>query len=280
MKVMVTGAGGMLARALLAELPARGHHAVALDRRALDVTNADACIAALRAHRPDAVIQCAAYTRVDDAEREESRALAVNGDGARNVARACAGTNARFIYPSTDYVFDGTARAPYRPDHAVDPINAYGRTKRAGERAVSVADALIVRTAWLYGAGGRNFVRTILDRARAGLPLRVVDDQHGSPTWTRDLARILVSLLERKAPAGVYHATNSGATTWYGMACAVLEEAGIDADITPVPSAEFPTPATRPSYSVLDCSATWAITGPAPEWRDGLAAALREGVHD
>jgi len=277
-KLLLTGAGGMLAHALVRVLPARGHDVVALDRFALDVTDAAAVARVVTMHAPDAVIQCAAYTRVDDAEREEGRAHEVNAVATGHVADACARIHARLVYPSTDYVFDGSATTPYRPDHPVAPLNAYGRTKLAGERAAMQADALIVRTAWLYGAGGRSFPRTMLERARAGQPLRVVNDQRGAPTWTRDLARTIAALLERGAPAGVYHATNAGETTWHGFACATLELARIDASIEPVPSSAFPTPAKRPSYSVLDCSDTWRITGAPAHWRDALGAALAEGL--
>jgi len=269
----------MLARALRAELLRRDHDVVALDRAALDVTDPRAVLFALRAVRPDVVIQCAAHTRVDDAEHEEELALRVNATGAAHVARACREIGARFLYPSTDYVFDGAATAPYAPDAPTAPINAYGRTKLAAEAAAREAgDFLVVRTAWLYGAGGRNFVASILERARAGQPLRVVDDQRGSPTWTGSLAAAIAALLEAGAPAGIYHATNAGETTWYGLAVAALELAGIDAPVPPVSSDEFMRPARRPRYSVLDCSATTALIGPLPHWRDALAAALEEGV--
>jgi dTDP-4-dehydrorhamnose reductase len=279
MKVLVTGAGGMLARALLHELVSRGHEAVGLRRQDLDVTSADAVSAAIEGARPDAVVQCAAYTKVDDAESHEAPAFAVNADATANVARACRSVGARLVYPSTDYVFDGSAVVPYTPDTPVAPINAYGRSKLAGEVAAREAgDALIVRTSWLYGPGGRNFVDTILTRARAGAPLRVVNDQRGAPTATPDLARMLVLLLERDAPAGVYHATNAGETTWYGLACAALEIAGVTAQIEPCGSGEFVTAARRPMYSVLDCSGTYDVTGPAPHWREGLDGVLTQGM--
>lgn len=280
MKVLVTGARGMLARDLLRELRTQGHEPVPLDRQALDVTDRFAVHSTLRMHAPDVVVQCAAYTRVDDAEREEAQALAINGEATRYVAEACADMGARLVYPSTDYVFDGTATEPYAVDHPVAPVNAYGRTKLAGELAALTADALVVRTAWLYGAGGRSFIRTILGRARAHQTLRVVNDQRGAPTWTSDLARTIVRLLDCNAPSGVYHATNVGEATWYELACAAVQDAGVTAEIAPVPSSEFPTPARRPSYSVLDCSATWSITGPAPHWRDALRSALQEGFDD
>ncbi len=278
MRVLITGAGGMLARALEAEGLAAGHDVVALPRAQLDVTDADAVARAVALARPAAVLHCAAYTHVDDAERNAAEALVVNATGALNVARACAAHGARFLYPGTDYVFDGRAQRPYSPDSPTAPAGAYARSKLAGEAATAAAgDYLIVRTAWLYGAGGRNFVSTILERARAGAQLRVVDDQRGSPTWTGDLARILLRLLERDAPAGTYHATNSGEATWCELARAATEIAGIDAHITPVTTAEVPRPAPRPAYSVLDCSGTAAIVGAIPHWRDALERALAAG---
>jgi dTDP-4-dehydrorhamnose reductase len=278
LKVLVTGARGMLARALLRELDSRGHEAVGFDRDALDVTSVDAVSTAIEGARPDAVVQCAAYTKVDDAETHEALAVAVNAEATANVARACRTVGARLLYPSTDYVFDGSGVAPYPPDAPVAPINAYGRSKLAGEAAARESDdVLIVRTSWLYGPGGRNFVDTILARARAGAPLRVVNDQRGAPTATPDLARMMVLLLERNAPAGVYHATNAGETTWYGLACAALEVAGIAAQIEPCGSGEFVTAARRPMYSVLDCSGTYEVTGPAPHWREALEGVLIEG---
>ena len=278
MRVLVTGAGGMLARALVREATARGHEVVALSRADLDVTDERAARTAVLDARPDAVVQCAAYTRVDDAETAETAAFAVNASAAGHVAEACRAAGARLVYPSTDYVFDGRATTPYAPDAQTSPINAYGRSKLAGEEATLRADALIVRTSWLYGPGGRNFVSTILARARAGAPLRVVDDQHGAPTSTLSLAAMIMGLLEHDAPPGVWHATDRGRTTWYGFATAVLELAGIDAEIASCTTAEFPTPARRPAWSVLDCSRTYALVGEAPEWRDALATVLEAGV--
>jgi len=277
-RVLVTGARGMLARALLRELERRGHEVVGLGRDALDVTDADAVERAVREWAPEVVVQCAAYTRVDDAETDEATAFAVNAEGTRNVARACRVIGARLVYPSTDYVFDGRASSPYRPDHPPAPLNAYGRSKLAGEAAAREAgDWIIARTSWLYGAGGRNFVSTILRRAMEGTPLRVVDDQRGTPTWTGTLAVTLAGLLEADVPSGIYHTTGRGETTWYGFAREALRLAGIDADIVPVPTEAFPTPARRPRYSVLDCSSTEAVVGPLPDWREALRAAIAEG---
>ena len=277
MKILVTGAGGMLARAIVAEAAVRGHAVTALARTDLDVTDAAAVLRTMDDARPDAVIQCAAFTRVDDAETAEDVARLVNADGAREVARAAAAAGARMLYPSTDYVFDGAAAKPYAPDDPTAPLNAYGRTKLAGENAVLAEGGSVVRTSWLYGAGGPNFVTAILRRARAGEPLRVVDDQHGSPTWTGSLAVVLLTLLEKDAPNGVYHATNSGETTWFGFAAEALRLAGIEADMTRATTAEFQRRARRPAYSVLDCGATEAIVGPIPDWRAALATALSLG---
>lgn len=278
MRVLVTGARGMLARALIPELERRGHEVIGLGRDALDVTDADAVERAVREWVPDVVVQCAAYTRVDDAEADEAAAFAVNAEGTRNVARACRAVGARLVYPSTDYVFDGRASSPYRPDHPPAPLNAYGRSKLAGEEAAREAgDWVVARTSWLYGAGGRNFVSTILRRAMEGVPLRVVDDQRGTPTWTGTLAVTLAGLLEADVPSGIYHTTGRGDTTWFAFACEALRLAGIEAEIVPVPTEAFPTPARRPRYSVLDCSSTEAVVGPLPDWRDALRAAIAEG---
>jgi dTDP-4-dehydrorhamnose reductase len=268
----------MLAHAVVAGLAARGHEVIAYDRADLDVTDAGAARRAIGDSRPDAVVQCAAYTRVDDAETEEHRAHEVNALAAANVAAACREAGARLVYPSTDYVFDGTASTPYSPDAPTAPLNAYGRSKLAGEAACRGADSLVVRTSWLYGAGGRSFPRMILRRARAGERLRVVDDQRGAPTFTRDLATVIVQLLEQRAPAGTYHATNAGHTTWFGFASAILDRAGVAAVIEPCSSADFPARARRPAWSVLDCSATYALVGELPCWRQALAAALPDLV--
>jgi len=269
----------MLARAVIAEAQGAGNTVAALDRASLDVTDALAVMRTITAQRPDVVVQCAAYTRVDDAEHEPEVADLVNAHAAGHVADAAAACGAIFVYPSTDYVFDGSASAPYAPMQPPAPVSAYGRSKLSGEAAAARAGRYhVVRTSWLYGAGGRNFVSTMLQLGRAGKPLRVVDDQCGSPTWTVDLARMILRLVERDAPSGIYHATNAGHTTWYGFAREIFRRAGIAADVTPVTSAEFPRPARRPSWSVLDCAGTYAITGAAPPWQAALDRALQQGV--
>lgn len=279
MKVVVTGAGGMLAHALVPLLRARGHETVALDRDALDVTDPDAVEGRIAAERPDAVVQCAAYTAVDRAEDEEEQAARVNAAAAAYVARACDGVGAAFVYPSTDYVFPGTGSAPYLPGDATDPVNAYGRSKREGERAaLAAAGGLVVRTSWLYGAGGSHFVDAILRLAREGKPLRVVDDQWGRPTWTGTLAEAIASLMEAGA-RGVFHATGGGEpVTWFGFAREVVALGAPGVGVEPVTSAEFPRPARRPAYSVLDCSGTEERMGRRlPHWRESLAEYLESG---
>ena len=279
MRVLITGANGMLGRDLQAALA--GHEVTSLARTDLDVTDAAAVAAAVRGH--DVVVNCAAYTKVDDAETHEDDAYAVNAIGPANLAAACAETGARLVTVSTDYVFDGNATSPYAEDLPRDPINAYGRTKAAGEElalATHPAGTYVVRTAWLYGEHGPNFPQTMLNLAKSKDAWSVVDDQLGQPTWTADLAAQIVALLRAGAPAGIYHGTNSGQATWYEFARAVLEECGLDPErISPTDSSSFVRPAARPSYSVLGHDA-WAAAG-IPEmrpWREALVDAVRSGA--
>jgi dTDP-4-dehydrorhamnose reductase len=229
------------------------------------------------------VINCAAYTKVDDAETHEADAYAINATGTANLAAAAAEHGAKLVTVSTDYVFDGHASEPYSEGRERDPINAYGRTKAAGEELALAAHpdgAYVVRTAWLYGEHGPNFAATMLKLAETKDTWSVVDDQIGQPTWTGDLARQLVALVDADAPAGVYHGTNAGQTSWYGFARAVLELAGLDPErITPTDSTAFVRPAARPAYSVLGHDA-WTRAGLASmrDWHDALEAAHSAGV--
>lgn len=279
MRVLVTGANGMLGRDLQDALVE--HEVTAVARAELDVTDPVAVEAAVSGH--DAVVNCAAYTKVDDAEAHEAEAYAVNAIGPANLAVACARSGARLVTISTDYVFDGTATSPYEEDRPRDPLNAYGRTKAAGEELAlerHPTGTFVVRTAWLYGAHGPNFARTMLQLAASRDTWSVVDDQVGQPTWTADLAAQIVRLLESEAPAGVYHGTNSGQATWYEFARAVLEEAGLDPErIQPTDSSAFVRPAPRPGYSVLGHGG-WARAGLSPmrPWREALRAAAAAGV--
>lgn len=281
MRWLVTGAGGMLGRDTVEELLARGEQVTGLDHAALDITSPAAVDRALAAHRPDVVVNCAAYTAVDDAEKDEERALRVNGDGPRLLARACAAHEARLIHVSTDYVFAGDARTPYAEDDPPAPRTAYGRTKLAGERAVLEelpAASAVVRTAWLYGVHGRSFVRTMIELEARRDTVDVVDDQRGQPTWSTDVAARIADLGPRVGVdvTGVLHATNSGEATWYDLAREVFAHLGADPDrVRPVTSAAFPRPAPRPANSVL-AHGRWEQLGLARprDWRTALHEAL------
>ena len=284
---LVTGARGQLGGDLLAVLARRpGDPVTALGRAELDLTDERQVrdvvrdwLDAVRGARP-VVLNAAAYTAVDAAESDEETALLVNGRAPGWLAEELAGRG-RLVHVSTDYVFDGEATEPYPVDAPVAPRSAYGRTKAAGERAVAAAggDATVVRTAWVYGAHGGNFVRTMAGRALDGAPVSVVDDQVGSPTWAADLATGLVALGARPGPVPpVLHRTDAGAVSWYGLARAVYEEVGADpALVTPTTTEAFPRPAPRPAWSVLDGSAWLAAGLPAPRpWRTALHLALQE----
>jgi dTDP-4-dehydrorhamnose reductase len=285
-RILVTGAAGMLGRELRVVLasaaPVRPDlDATFLGRADLDITDATAVKDAVAGRH--AVINAAAWTDVDGAETGEAAATAVNGGAVGHLATACAAAGAVLIHPSTDYVFAGDAGSPYPEDAPTDPVNAYGRSKLAGERAIAAVlpqAGYIVRTAWLYGRGGRNFVSTMLRLAGEREHLDVVDDQRGQPTWARPLAVRLVELataaVEGRAPAGVYHGTASGETTWYGLAREIFRLRGLDPErVRPVSSSAFPRPARRPAYSVLGHDG-WARAGlgPLAHWRDMLATAL------
>jgi dTDP-4-dehydrorhamnose reductase len=276
---LVTGAHGMLGRDLTALLSARGEKVAALGHGDLDITDKEAVSQALETHRPRVVVNCAAWTAVDDAESREEEALLLNGDGPANLAAACARADARLIQPSTDYVFDGRATSPYTEDAPPAPRSAYGRTKLAGERAVLAAlpgSGYVVRTAWLYGSHGGSFVKTMLRLARKGDPVDVVADQAGQPTWTADLAAQIVALAASGAPGGVYHGTSSGETTWFGLAQEVFDLQGAGRELVrPTTSGAYKRPAPRPAYSVLGHDA-WLKAGIAPigHWRDALRRAI------
>ncbi len=293
MRLLVTGGRGQLGRDLVAAAARAGITEVRAPGSAeLDVTDPVAvsdAVAAAGSVRDRGtrlvVINAAAYTAVDAAEGDGAqRAHAVNADGPAHLARACAAHRAHLVQVSTDYVFAGDGVGPHRVDDPTVPRSVYGRTKLAGERAVltSGASAHVVRTAWLYGAHGGNFVRTMARLAQGSDPVRVVDDQRGNPTWTVDLADglLALALAADRVPPGVLHCVNAGSTTWFGLARAVFTEVGADpARVQPCSSAEFPRPAPRPANSMLD-TAGWAAAGlPALRpWREALAVAVAEGL--
>jgi len=279
MKYLITGARGMLGHDIISVLA--GRDVTPFDRAELDITDLDAVRTVVPGH--DVIINVAAYTKVDDAETDEDLAGLINATGAANLARVAAENGAILLQVSTDYVFDGTATTPYQESTPRNPVSAYGRTKAEGERLVQELNgdrSYIVRTAWLYGQHGPNFPKTMLKLAAQRDELSVVDDQVGQPTWTMDLARQIVALLDADAPFGIYHGTSSGQTSWFGFAQAVFANAGLDPKrVKPTDSAAFVRPAPRPAYSVLG-HAGWAAAGlqPLRDWDEALAEAQGKGV--
>jgi dTDP-4-dehydrorhamnose reductase len=272
MRLLVTGAAGMLGRDVIATAESAGHDVTGLARRDLDITDPAAVRAAVRAARPDAVVNCAAWTDVDRAEEHEADATLINGRGAAHVAAAAP----YVVHMSTDYVFDGRASKPYAEGDPTGPTSAYGRSKLAGEQAVAAAgDHAIVRSAWLFGLHGRNFVATMLRLAEDRDEVRVVDDQVGCPTFTGHLAPALVEVAERRL-TGALHVVGAGSCSWYELAVATFEEARVDCRVVPVTTAEFLRPAQRPALSVL--RSTRPDAPALPPWREGLSAYLRSGV--
>lgn len=284
MRLMVTGAGGMAGAEVRRQAVEREWECSSFTRNQLDITDADAVIDAVMASVPDIVVNAAAYTAVDDAERDEERATLVNGAGARNVADAARKVGATVIHISTDYVFDGTSSQPYLPSDRVNPLGAYGRSKLAGEIAVRESHArhLILRTSWVYSHEGRNFVRTMLRIASDRPSIDVVNDQHGSPTSAHDLARAILDaaeLMQRNASLqGTYHFSNSNVTTWYDFAKEIFQlHHGTAPVINATTSASYRTAAKRPEWSVLDCASfehDFGIT--RRPWQEALRDVLAE----
>lgn len=280
---LITGVSGMLGRDLTAHLERDGEGVTGYSRGELDITDPAAIRAILDRDKPTVVVNCAAWTAVDNAEACEDAALKVNGNAVADLAAACADHGIRLVHVSTDYVFDGVSRQPYEEDDPPAPRTAYGRGKLAGERAVLdlIADgqsSYVVRTAWLYGAHGPNFVRTMVELERQRPTVDVVNDQHGQPTWTADVASQIVALVRSDSPCGIYHATSSGQTTWFELAREVFGLLGADSDrVRPTTSNAFPRPAPRPAYSVL-AHENWAKAGLTSigDWRDTLHRAFPE----
>lgn len=270
MRVLVTGARGMLGAELCAMLAPR-HEVAAFDLAEADLTRPEA-VAAIAARRPEAVVHCAAMANVDGCERDPDAAYAANGLGTRHVALACQRLDVPLLYVSTDFVFDGAKREPYYEWDAPNPLGHYGRSKLAGEQAVRelLSRFFIVRTSWLFGQHGKNFVSGILAKARADGTVRVVNDQTGSPTYARDLSAAMIRLIESPY-YGAYHLTNAGSCTWHAFAAEAVRIAGVRADVVPITSAEYPTPTRRPAYSVLR-NFCWERTFGATlrPWQDAL----------
>lgn len=290
MKVLITGAAGLLGSAVVEAARQRGHDVVACDRAALDITQPESVRAVFAAERPELVVNCAGFTAVDAAETQPELAMAVNCEGARNVAQAAAEVGARMVHMSTDYVFDGAADRPYTPDDEPNPLGVYARSKLAGEEAVrGVADAagadwLILRTGWLYGAGGKNFVDSMAKagEARPEGVLTIVADQIGGPTWTGSLAPALIELAEERA-TGVLHLADAGEATWLELASEAFRVSGVEPLPTGVSSEAWGAPAPRPAYSVLDSSQAAALLGRGlgrdlPHWKDSLRSYLEPGA--
>ncbi len=283
MRVLVTGAGGQLGQDVAAQLREQAIDVVALNRQQLDLAQPEQIARRLEESAPDWIVNCAAWTAVDAAEQETQQAFAINRDAVRNMVACANGIGARLLHVSTDFVFSGRSQRPYREEDPAEPLGVYGRSKREGELAVLSSPAhTVLRTAWLYGARGRNFVKTMLRLAGERDELRVVNDQVGSPTWTQDLAGAIVVLIRQDA-SGLYHFANAGETSWHGFACAILDEARRQGfpvraqRVMPIATSEFPTPAARPAYSVLSTEKIQRLL-PAPirDWRTALRLMLEE----
>lgn len=278
MKVLVTGVKGQLGYDVVKELEKRGLEAVGVDIEEMDITDAASVRNVIGEAAPDAVIHCAAYTAVDAAEENEAVCRRVNAEGTGNIARACKELDIKMLYISTDYVFDGTGERPWEPEDARAPKSVYGQTKYEGELAVQeqLEKYFIVRIAWVFGINGKNFVKTMLKLSETHDTLKVVDDQFGSPTYTFDLARLLVDMILTEK-YGIYHATNEGFCSWYEFACAIFEEAGISMKVLPVSTAEYGAKAGRPANSRMSKEKlTQAGFERLPDWRDALRRYIAE----
>lgn len=278
MKVLVTGVRGQLGYDVVRELEKRQIEAVGVDVEEMDITDAAQVETVIRNVNPDAVIHCAAYTAVDAAEDNEELCRRVNAQGTENVAKVCQEMDLKMMYISTDYVFDGQGTRPWEPDDERDPLNVYGQTKYEGELAVEkyVEKFFIVRIAWVFGVNGKNFIKTMLNLGKTHDKLTVVNDQTGSPTYTYDLARLLADMIQTDK-YGRYHATNEGICTWYEFACEIFRQAGMDVEVAPVTSDEYPAKAKRPANSrmskkKLDENGFERL----PSWQDALKRYLKE----
>ena len=272
MRILVTGVKGQLGHDVMNELAKRGHTGIGVDVEEMDITDAKKVEEVIKASEVDAVIHCAAYTAVDDAEDQVELCRKINAEGTENIAKVCKELDIKMMYISTDYVFDGEGTRPWEPDDERHPLNVYGQTKYEGELAVEkyLDKFFTIRIAWVFGVNGKNFIKTMLKLSETHSELNVVDDQIGSPTYTYDLAVLMVDMIETEK-YGRYHATNEGLCTWYEFACEIFRQAGRSVKVNPVSSDEFPAKAKRPHNSRMDKSKL-AENGftPLPTWQDAL----------
>ena len=278
MKVFVTGVKGQLGFDVMNELEKQGLEGIGVDIDEMDITDADQVNKVIKEAAPDAVIHCAAYTAVDAAEDNEEICRKVNAQGTENIAKVCEELDIKMMYISTDYVFNGQGERPWEPDDEREPLNVYGQTKYEGELAIEehVKKFFTVRIAWVFGVNGKNFIKTMLNLGKTHDHLTVVDDQTGSPTYTYDLARLLVDMIQTDK-YGRYHATNEGICTWYEFACEIFKQAGMNVSVAPVSSDEYPAKAKRPANSRMDKSKLTANGfTPLPTWQDALSRYLKE----
>jgi len=281
MKVLVTGVKGQLGYDVFIELEKRGHTAIGVGSKEMDITDPRSVQSVLHDVTPDAVIHCAAYTAVDAAEDNINLCRKVNADGTKNIAVVCRELDIKMIYISTDYVFDGEGTRPWEPDDLRDPLNVYGQTKYEGELAVqkNLEKYFIVRIAWVFGLNGKNFIKTMLNLGKTRDCVTVIDDQIGSPTYTYDLSRLLVDMVETEK-YGLYHATNEGLCSWYEFACEIFRQAGVDVKVTPVDSNSYPARAKRPKNSRMSKDKLEANGFTRlPDWQDALSRYLKEIQH-
>ena len=277
MRVLVTGVKGQLGYDVMNELAGRGHEGIGVDIQEMDITDAASVEKVITEAAPDAVIHCAAYTAVDAAEDNVDLCRRVNAGGTGNIARVCKALNCKMMYISTDYVFNGQGTRPWEPDDKREPLNVYGQTKYEGELAVETLEKFfLVRIAWVFGVNGKNFIKTMLNLGKTRDHLTVVADQIGSPTYTYDLARLLVDMIETDR-YGRYHATNEGLCSWYEFACEIFKQAGMNVTVSPVTSDQYPAKAKRPMNSRMDKSKLDEMGFKRlPSWQDALGRYLKE----
>ena len=277
MRVLVTGVKGQLGYDVMNELAGRGHEGIGVDIQEMDITDAASVEKVITEAAPDAVIHCAAYTAVDAAEDNVDLCRRVNAGGTENIARVCKALNCKMMYISTDYVFNGQGTRPWEPDDKREPLNVYGQTKYEGELAVETLEKFfLVRMAWVFGVNGKNFIKTMLNLGKTRDHLTVVADQIGSPTYTYDLARLLVDMIETDK-YGRYHATNEGLCSWYEFACEIFKQAGMNVTVSPVTSDQYPAKAKRPMNSRMDKSKLDEMGFKRlPSWQDALGRYLKE----